>query len=205
MTQQHIIFLVLAVLAVALLRLLGGRSGIGRLPVRPRELMTKRERIVCGFIEQAIPSARVHAQVSMGAILQPARGLDRSRATSVRNRFSSKRVDFLLEDRASGDIIAIELRVVDDQLSEIWFEAEGCELSQATVSMLCEQLEQKQIDDVKNLSPNQAFQLLGLTVSGDQHECCRIGLAGIQSALDSPIDDDMHDPTFTNPNLGDEC
>ena len=69
--------------------------------------MTKRERIVCGFIEQAIPSARVHAQVSMGAILQPARGLDRSRATSVRNRFSSKRVDFLLEDRASGDIIAI--------------------------------------------------------------------------------------------------
>ena len=73
MTQQHIIFLVLAVLAVALLRLLGGRSGIGRLPVRPRELMTKRERIVCGFIEQAIPSARVHAQVSMGAILQPAR------------------------------------------------------------------------------------------------------------------------------------
>ena len=103
MTQQHIIFLVLAVLAVALLRLLGGRSGIGRLPVRPRELMTKRERIVCGFIEQAIPSARVHAQVSMGAILQPARGLDRSRATSVRNRFSSKRV----EDRASGDIIAI--------------------------------------------------------------------------------------------------
>ena len=107
MTQQHIIFLVLAVLAVALLRLLGGRSGIGRLPVRTRELMTKRERIVCGFIEQAIPSARVHAQVSMGAILQPARGLDRSRATSVRNRFSSKRVDFLLEDRASGDIIAI--------------------------------------------------------------------------------------------------
>ena len=102
MTQQHIIFLVLAILAVALLRLLGGRSGIGRLPVRPRELMTKRERIVCGFIEQAIPSARVHAQVSMGAILQPARGLDRSRATSVRNRFSSKRVDFLLEDRASG-------------------------------------------------------------------------------------------------------
>ena len=66
--------------------------------------MTKRERIVCGFIEQAIPSARVHAQVSMGAILQPARGLDRSRATSVRNRFSSKRVDFLLEDRAGKDL-----------------------------------------------------------------------------------------------------
>lgn len=107
MTQQQIFLLGLALAAIALLRLLGGGSGIGRLPVRPRELMTKRERIVCGFIEQAMPSTRVHAQVSMGAILQPVRGLDRSRATTVRNRFSSKRVDFLLEDRASGDVIAI--------------------------------------------------------------------------------------------------
>lgn len=104
-----------------------------------------------------------------------------------------------------GDVIAIELRVIEEQLSEIWFEAEGCQLSQATVSMLCEQLEQKPIDDVKNLSPEQAFQLLDLDVSDDQQECCRIGLAGIQSALESPIDDDMHDPTFTHPNLGDEC
>ena len=102
----------LALVAVAVLLVLlalGGRAGrgIGSLPVRSAPLMTKRERIVCGFIERAVPQARVHAQVSMGAILRPAAGLDRSRSTTVRNRFSSKRIDFLLEDRASGAIIAI--------------------------------------------------------------------------------------------------
>jgi len=104
-----------------------------------------------------------------------------------------------------GDLIAIELRVVDDLIGEIWFDGVGCQISQATVSMLCEQLEKKPIDDVKSLSPEQAFKLLDLEVSADQHECCRLGLTVIQSALDSPIDDDMHDPTFNGPDLGDEC
>lgn len=99
--------LALAALAVFLFLLASNRRGIGDLPVRASPLMTKRERIVCEMIERAVPTARVHAQVSMGAILRPKAGLDRSRSTSVRNRFSSKRVDFVLEDRASGEIIAI--------------------------------------------------------------------------------------------------
>lgn len=97
-----------AIVVIALTgQMLRSGSGIGGLAVRSRELMTRRERIVCNFIERAVPAARVHAQVSIGAILQPAKGLNRSKATSVRNLFSSKRIDFLLEDRGSGEIIAI--------------------------------------------------------------------------------------------------
>ena len=99
--------LVLAALAVFLVLLASNRRGIGDLPVRTSPLMTKRERIVCEMIERAVPTARVHPQVSMGAILRPKAGLDRSRSTSVRNRFSSKREDFVLEYRVSGEIIAI--------------------------------------------------------------------------------------------------
>jgi hypothetical protein len=99
----------IAIIAIAVLvvMVMSTKRGIGSLPVRAAPLMTKRERFVCTMIERAVPQARVHAQVSMGAILRPAAGLDRSRSTSVRNRFSSKRVDFVLEDRASGEIIAI--------------------------------------------------------------------------------------------------
>lgn len=99
--------LAIIALVVFVAMLMSKKRGIGSLPVRAAPLMTKRERIVCEMIERAVPRARVHAQVSMGAILRPSAGLDRSRSTSVRNRFSSKRVDFVLEDRASGDIIAI--------------------------------------------------------------------------------------------------
>jgi len=75
--------------------------------VRASDLMTNAERRVIGYIEQALPHARIHAQVSMGALMQPARGLDKRSSMIARNRFSSKRVDFVAEDRSTGAIIAI--------------------------------------------------------------------------------------------------
>lgn len=96
--------LTVAICARTLWTLMGGRA-IPR--VRRAPLMTNAERRVIAYIEDALPGARIHAQVSMGAIMQPARGLDPRSATITRNRFSSKRVDFLAEDRATGEVIAI--------------------------------------------------------------------------------------------------
>ena len=95
--------------AIVIIALLWGRAGrgIGSMPVRSREFMTKRERNVRGYIEQAVPNARVHAQVSMGALLAPRAGLNRSQSTTIRNRLPSKRVDLLLECRLTRNTIAI--------------------------------------------------------------------------------------------------
>lgn len=98
---------VLMMLFTLLMMLMSGTPKT-RLPnVDPSPLMTPAERNVIGHIEAALPTARIHAQVSMGAFLKPRRGLDRSQAQTVRNRFSSKRVDFIAEDRNTGNIIAI--------------------------------------------------------------------------------------------------
>ena len=75
--------LALAAIAVFLVILATTKRGIGTLPVRAAPLMTKRERIVCAMIERAVPHARVHAQVSMGAILRPARGILRAAGTAA--------------------------------------------------------------------------------------------------------------------------
>lgn len=105
-TATFIFFAVtLAICLRALWNLLGGGRSIPR--VRRAPLMTNAERRVIAYIEDALPGARIHAQVSMGAIMQPARGLDPRAATITRNRFSSKRVDFLAEDRVTGEVIAI--------------------------------------------------------------------------------------------------
>lgn len=77
------------------------------LDVRPAPLMTPMERQTIAYIEDALPWARIHAQVSLGAILAPRKGLNRSQATSVRNRFSSKRVDYVVEDRRSGKVVML--------------------------------------------------------------------------------------------------
>lgn len=92
--------------AKALLKSLG--MGFRPIPrVSPAPLMTNAERRVIVYIERALPQARIHAQVSMGAILKPAPGMDRRTSTITRNRFSSKRLDFVAEDKATGQIIAI--------------------------------------------------------------------------------------------------
>jgi len=99
-------FLLLAIVVVAA-RLLGSGKGIGGLPVEARALMTDMERRTIGYIEAAIPNARVHAQVSMGALLRPKSGLDNSTRMRTLNRFTSRRVDFVVEDRASGRIMLL--------------------------------------------------------------------------------------------------
>jgi very-short-patch-repair endonuclease len=107
--NSNAVVLVSFVLAlVVVVKALAGSSGKGLpLAVRPHLLMTPMERRTLAWIESALPWARVHAQVSMGAILAPAKRLNRSQATTVRNRFSSKRVDFVVEDRATGHIVLL--------------------------------------------------------------------------------------------------
>lgn len=82
-------------------------AGAGAPRVRARPLMTRIERETIAYIEAALPEARVHAQVSLGALLRPVPGLGGRDATSVRNRFLQKRADYVLEDRRTGRIIAL--------------------------------------------------------------------------------------------------
>ena len=76
-------------------------------PVTAKPLMTAIERRTIRFIELAMPGTRIHAQVSMGVVLKPKKGLDRSKATTIRNRFSSKRIDYVVEDRSSGRVVML--------------------------------------------------------------------------------------------------
>ena len=87
-----------------------GRLGIpslGKPKVQARPLMTRIERETIAYIEAAVPHARVHAQVSMDALLKPLSGLDRKERASTRNRYCQKRVDYVIEDRRDGKVLAL--------------------------------------------------------------------------------------------------
>ena len=81
----------------------GGRA----LPVMPRRFMSPREREALVLIEAAVPHCRVHTQVAMGALVDCKKGLENKRRISVRNRFDRKIIDFVLEERSSGDVLAL--------------------------------------------------------------------------------------------------
>ena len=109
MDGQSLLILVIAGVVIATFAILNGlpKRQLSRLKVRPKPLMTPAERRVCLMIERAMPGARVHSQVSMGAIMNPAKGLSKSEWWTTFNKFSSKRVDFVVEDPHSGRIILL--------------------------------------------------------------------------------------------------
>ncbi|OJV28237.1 MAG: hypothetical protein BGO24_07865 [Sphingomonas sp. 67-36] len=71
-----------------------------------KPLLTPAEQVALDLIETALPHCRVHAQVAMGALLSPPRHEGRRRAAD-RNIFSQKIVDFVIQSRADGRVLAL--------------------------------------------------------------------------------------------------
>lgn len=69
--------------------------------------MSKAERETITYLEAALPNCRIHAQVAMGALLKVKSGTDNRKRHQARGYFSQKVVDFVAEDRATGEIIAL--------------------------------------------------------------------------------------------------
>ena len=78
-----------------------------RFRIQPKPLMTRVEREVLGHLEAAVPWCRVHAHVCLGALLQPSPWLPRRTRSRQRYGYASKIVDFVLEDRRTGDVVAL--------------------------------------------------------------------------------------------------
>ena len=103
------------VMFVSILRPLLRLFAVSGAPPAPvaKPFLTPRERAMLAAIERVLPAHRIHAQVAMGALLQVPARLGRSVTPADRNSFSLKIVDFVVQDRATGCIVA--LAEVDDR------------------------------------------------------------------------------------------
>lgn len=95
-------------LAIALKAKSGGLAATSpKLKAKP--FLTPNELEFLGRLETAAPELRFHAQVSMGALLEPATARrDNARShMSARGTFSQKIVDFVAQHRETGAITAV--------------------------------------------------------------------------------------------------
>ena len=111
--MNDILLVALSVLGLGFLLLVFSKGGgdAGQLPVTAKPLLTKREREAMAALREALPRHGIYPQVAMGALLKPKPGLPVKKRASVRNAFSQKIVDFVLEDPDTGELIIVE---VDD-------------------------------------------------------------------------------------------
>ncbi len=86
-----------------------------------------------------------------------------------------------------GDVVRIELKLDGEgKIEDAWFTGEGCVISQASASMLLEELHDKTIDDVKAFSAEEMLELYGPRLTPNRQKCCLLSWKVLQSAVHSP-------------------
>jgi hypothetical protein len=106
MDKAIAILVALGCIGLLIKALTGGSSDRKPAPVA-KPFMTRREMAMLDILERLVPECRFHAQVSMGALLDAPKVTGKARHASDRNAFSQKIVDFVMQDRRTGAIVAL--------------------------------------------------------------------------------------------------
>lgn len=90
-----------------------------------------------------------------------------------------------------GDVVRIELKLdAEGKVEDVYFTGEGCVISQASASMLLEEMYGKTVDEVKEFSAEDMLSLYGPRLTPNRQKCCLLSWKVMQSAVHSPLNSD---------------
>jgi nitrogen fixation NifU-like protein len=83
-----------------------------------------------------------------------------------------------------GDVIRIDLKVDDqERITEVAFSGEGCAISQASASMLTEEILGKTLDEVKALGKEDILEMLGIQLGPVRLKCALLSLKVLKAGV----------------------
>ena len=87
-----------------------------------------------------------------------------------------------------GDRITLQLRVKDGVLDGVSFTGRGCAISQASASLLTDEVKGKPVGEAVKLSSSDVLDLLGIDISPARMKCALLSLDTLQHALGEDAD-----------------
>jgi nitrogen fixation NifU-like protein len=76
-----------------------------------------------------------------------------------------------------GDVIRLDIKLDDqNRVSEVAFSGEGCAISQASASMLTEEILGKTLEEVKQISKEDVLDMLGIQLGPVRIKCALLSL-----------------------------
>jgi len=86
-------------------------------------------------------------------------------------------LDYEEDNPLCGDVIRITVQLDDDdRVSDVRWEGQGCAISQASASLLTEEIKGLTLQEVKEFSKDQLMSLLGIQLSMTRVKCALLSL-----------------------------
>ena len=83
-----------------------------------------------------------------------------------------------------GDRITVMLGIRDGVVSEVAFTGRGCAISQASASLLTDEIKGKPVAEVESMTPDDVLDLLGIEISPARLKCALLSLDTVSHALE---------------------
>lgn len=83
-----------------------------------------------------------------------------------------------------GDRITIQLGIRDGKVEDVAFTGRGCAISQASASLLTDEIRGKTVDEVSALTSEDVLDLLGIEISPARLKCALLSLETVGKALE---------------------
>lgn len=80
-----------------------------------------------------------------------------------------------------GDKVRIDMKVRDGIVEDVKFSGKGCAISQASASMLTDEIKGKSLDEVRKLDKQAIFDLIGIPLGPSRVKCALLPLKVVKS------------------------
>jgi len=102
-----------------------------------------------------------------------------------RNAGTIENADASFEDinPLCGDKIRMDLKISDGTVTDVKFKGRGCAISQASASLLTEQIKGKTLAEISKLGKEDVLENVGINISAARLKCALLGLKVLKLAL----------------------
>jgi nitrogen fixation NifU-like protein len=109
--------------------------------------------------------------------------LDHYRHPRGKKRLPSATVEHREENVVCGDALTLQLAINDHHNIDLGWEGTGCAISQASMSMLCEEIEGKPLAALEAFKKDDVYALLGVPIGLRRMKCALLSLHTLKNAL----------------------
>ncbi len=82
-----------------------------------------------------------------------------------------------------GDKIRMDLKIRDNVVTDVKFKGRGCAISQASASLLTEQIKGKTLAEISKIGKEDVLENVGINISAARLKCALLGLKVLKQAL----------------------